>query len=257
MKKLIFIKLGGSLITDKTKAFSINRDVIKQVAKEIKDSDTKDHIVIGNGAGSFAHSVAMEYKSDLDKDKISPLGFAKIQNAAASLNRIVVDECLKVGLPTVSIHPSSTVTYDKDKNWDLKALIKTIEMNAIPVIYGDIIWANKSAKILSTETLFYNLAERVVKMGYSVNRVILLTDVDGVYDNKNALIKEITKENIHTVHQNIKETKGSDVTGGMLHKVNEALNIASLNIEVLVTSGKIKGNVTKAIEGENRGTRIK
>ena len=36
MKKLILIKLGGSVITDKTKEYSVREDTIKRLAEEIK-----------------------------------------------------------------------------------------------------------------------------------------------------------------------------------------------------------------------------
>jgi len=38
MKDLILIKLGGSLITDKTKPFTPRLDVIKRLAKEIHEA---------------------------------------------------------------------------------------------------------------------------------------------------------------------------------------------------------------------------
>jgi isopentenyl phosphate kinase len=58
MKKLIFIKLGGSLITKKDVPYTARYDIIQQFAKELKEIISKRQdvqFVLGNGAGSFGH----------------------------------------------------------------------------------------------------------------------------------------------------------------------------------------------------------
>ena len=61
MKDLILIKIGGSLITDKTKPYTTRPEVIKRIAKEIKEavSEKDVNLIIGHGAGSFGHQSAM------------------------------------------------------------------------------------------------------------------------------------------------------------------------------------------------------
>lgn len=60
MKKLLLIKLGGSLITDKSRDYTARPQIISRLAREIKfarktfDSD----IIIAHGSGSFAHTPA-------------------------------------------------------------------------------------------------------------------------------------------------------------------------------------------------------
>ena len=59
--KTIFIKLGGSLITDKNAPHTINYDTLKRVVKELKeviDSESELNLLVGHGGGSFPHPIA-------------------------------------------------------------------------------------------------------------------------------------------------------------------------------------------------------
>src|SRR3989344_1093977 len=102
MKRLVFLKLGGSLITDKTKPMTANLEVIRTLARQIAAAiheDSNLQLVIGNGAGSFAHYAVITHHmqnglSTPDKN----IGYARVQQAAAQLNRIVVDALLEAGL---------------------------------------------------------------------------------------------------------------------------------------------------------------
>ena len=52
----IFLKLGGSLITDKDKPYTARTQVIADIAKEIvaaRKTDPDMELLIGHGSGSF------------------------------------------------------------------------------------------------------------------------------------------------------------------------------------------------------------
>ncbi|MFN8459248.1 MAG: hypothetical protein U0401_32125 [Anaerolineae bacterium] len=57
MTELVLLKLGGSVITDKTKPFTARMDVIERLAQEINHALTDRggdlQLIIGHGAGSF------------------------------------------------------------------------------------------------------------------------------------------------------------------------------------------------------------
>ena len=62
-KQLILIKLGGSLITDKNRAF-MQKDRSSVGCQEIKVSlSDKFDLIIGHGSGSFGHVVASKYQT--------------------------------------------------------------------------------------------------------------------------------------------------------------------------------------------------
>ncbi len=57
-KKLVFLKLGGSLITDKNSRRTARIDVLQRVGVEIKSSLENDpslQILLGHGSGSYGH----------------------------------------------------------------------------------------------------------------------------------------------------------------------------------------------------------
>ena len=64
MRELTFIKLGGSLITDKTRPYTPRLDVLQLLAYEILDAQRATPglpIVLGHGSGSFGHTAAKKH----------------------------------------------------------------------------------------------------------------------------------------------------------------------------------------------------
>ena len=61
---LLFIKLGGSLITDKDQAESARADIIFTLLQEIRQQLQREpslKILIGHGSGSFGHHAARKF----------------------------------------------------------------------------------------------------------------------------------------------------------------------------------------------------
>jgi isopentenyl phosphate kinase len=58
IKNLTLVKLGGSLINNKTRPYTVKNKIINRLASEIKtviDKDACLDLLIGYGAGSFGH----------------------------------------------------------------------------------------------------------------------------------------------------------------------------------------------------------
>ena len=52
-KPLVLVKIGGSLITDKNKPFSLKKKVLKVICEEIgKSMDSGKQLIVGHGAGN-------------------------------------------------------------------------------------------------------------------------------------------------------------------------------------------------------------
>ena len=60
---MFVIKLGGSVITDKSMQNTFNEEVTFRLVSEIKDSQKQ--VIVVHGAGSFGHILAKKY--DLHK----------------------------------------------------------------------------------------------------------------------------------------------------------------------------------------------
>ncbi len=63
-RELVFLKLGGSLITDKKRPHTPRMDVIRRLAREIaaaRNIRPDLQLVLGHGSGSFGHIPAEKY----------------------------------------------------------------------------------------------------------------------------------------------------------------------------------------------------
>ena len=85
--EIVFLKLGGSLITNKTRVEHARVQMIHRLAREIKSAraarpDLK--IVLGHGSGSFGHMAAKKYdtRAGIKQDN-DWIGFAKVAASAA------------------------------------------------------------------------------------------------------------------------------------------------------------------------------
>lgn len=257
------IKLGGSVITDKTKEFTAREKNIKRLAKEISNAQKtfSGKIIIGHGAGSFAHTPAKKYqtKKGLINEK-SLMGMAVTEDAARKLNALVIKNFLSENLPVFPFSPASFLISDTevDRKSYIDPIKNALRINAVPVVYGDVIMDTKTGfTIFSTEKILSILAKEL--LGDYKIRMIYVTDVDGVYNKEGNTIPTVSKENFDQLKESILEAKGVDVTGGMLHKVEEALKIAEESgIETLIINGTRENELLKAIQNrETTSTLIK
>ncbi len=262
---LIFVKLGGSLITEKNTPYTINYNAMKRIVKEIKEViDTKQdlNLLIGHGGGSFPHPIAKSFRTiEGFIHGNSVRGFALCQNAASTLNRIMVDLLVEYGINAVSIQTSACCIAENGEISDFfsEPIRTSINNGIIPVVFGDCIFDTvRGCTVVSTEQIFTRLSKDIPP-----SRVLIFELVGGVYtadpqrDKEAKLIPEITAENFNTVESYLGESYSVDVTGGMLKKVRELLKIAKCGIECEILSGE-PGNIKKALMGERGlGTIIK
>lgn len=256
--KLTFVKLGGNLIAPKSwPEQTADVKTIRRLGKEIKKF--RGRLIVGHGGGNFPHVVAVKYKTHLGfSDEAGRLGASLTQAAASKLNQIVVAEFLKLGLPVVAISPHDIWVTSGGKI--VKEFIEPIEtvlkQQLIPMIYGDVIWDEKQGCVIfSTETCLSYLARSLGK----VERIIQVSSEEGVLDSEGEVIEKIARDNFRQLKWQISGAKGLDVTGGMLHKVEESLKLAeNLGVETLIVSGKVPGRLSLALRSEKvLGTRIK
>src|SRR3989304_4677383 len=252
-KELILIKFGGSIITDKNIPFTARRKVIAGLGKEIfrAKNKVKVDIITGNGSGSFGHTVASKYNTqDGIINKKSIIGLSLVSDAAVQINRIVIDELIKVGLPVVSFSPSSFLhtSGKKLKSSYIKPIIRALGIGIIPVIYGDIIFdEKKGCCIYSGEKTLIILAAKLKPL-YKKVRIIYCGDTRGVYDADGKTISIIDSKLFIKLKKQIGGSRSIDVTGGMLHKVSESLKIANkYGMQTTILNGTEHGNLLDSI----------
>lgn len=263
VSNLQFLKLGGSLITDKARPHTLRPAVLKRLAEEIASlyiHNKEMKLVIGNGAGSFAHVPAKKYGTRQGvRSKDEWQGFAEVWREAAELNSLVTSALQDAGLPGIAIHPSSALISNDGQvaTWDLAPLRAALKAGLIPVIHGDVIFdIARGGTILSTEELFEHLARQM-----HPSRVLLAGLERGVWADYPActrLIAEITPEKLDEIAPALGGSNATDVTGGMHSKVQQSLALAQEipGLEILIFSGEEPGAVKRALEGLRVGTRI-
>ncbi|HMD81567.1 MAG TPA: isopentenyl phosphate kinase [Anaerolineales bacterium] len=276
MKELVFLKLGGSLITDKTQPYTPLLDRMDDIALQIAttlQTQPNLRLVIGHGAGSFGHVAASEYKTRAGYPRPSPLmhrerdeteenywkGFAEVWYQASSLNRYVMKALHKANVRAISLPPSSSViaTEGKVSVWETTPIRMGLSARIVPVIFGDVVFDEiRGGTILSTEDLFMHLARAL-----SPERILLAGLEAAVWEDfpaRTKKIEKITPRTFDELSRGIGKSEGADVTGGMKSKVAQMLELVQYNHElsVQIFSGTEPGNIVHALTGETLGTVI-
>jgi len=252
------IKLGGSVITNKEKKFGSTRyDTIITICKEISEFLSKHphhRIIVVTGGGGLAHAIAKEYdlKTKLDSENMDDIW--KCHDSVKELNSLIVEMLNLSGVPAFPIHPSScTVCCNKKiKTMDIDIISQLLDNNVVPVLHGDIVLDTKQCMcILSGDQIVAYLGTTLC-----VDRIGLASIEDGILDETGTVIPEINQKNFDLVKKHIGGSScKSDVTGGMLKKVEELLGAQKPKLSCIFNGAK-KGCVTQFLMGEPIGTTI-
>ncbi len=269
---IIFLKLGGSLITDKTKPYSPRLDSLERLAGEIQAVRAAQpglKLLIGHGSGSFGHFAV--------KDALAPHsyppppgsgpqalqdfwnGFAEVWYRASQLNRFVVEALHTAGVPVISFAASASAQAKRGriKSWDISRVQDALEAGLVPIIYGDIAFDTvKGGTILSTEMLMFHLAHRLHP------KRVLLAGLEAAvwadFPQRQQRVEKITPGSFGGLSSGIGGSHGTDVTGGMRSKVEEMLELVGQlpELTVQIFSGEEVGNLERALGGQLIGTLI-
>ncbi len=255
----VMIKLGGSLITDKNVPHTIRYNSLKMVVQELKESlDTRPELslLIGHGGGSFPHPIARAFRTidGFGASTGSVRGFVLCQNAASTLNRLIIDLMVDYGLDAVSIQPSACCVAADGRIARIfyEPIEQAMRNGIIPVVFGDCVFDEvRGCTVISTEQILKCLSQYI-----RPDRVLCFEQVGGVYtadplrDKDAKLIPEINEENIRQVESYLGGAySANDVTGGMRDKVHELLEIARMGIECEILRGD-RGYVKRVLMGE-------
>ncbi len=246
---ITIIKLGGSIITDKSKPYTLNLPVIKKLAKEIKKANIP--VIIVHGAGSFAHTSAKKYGGK--KGYSSLWGVAKVARDAQALDQIMIDELIYAKIPAISFRPNSLFVARKGQlaSHNLTTVLEALKQGLVPVLYGDVILDQSwNTTIFSGETSTKYLVDFLQDNNVRVNKVIQVGITDGVYDLDGVTIPEISKSSYKVLKKNIFESRGTDVTGGMKHKIENALEISSMGVKTYIVNGLQKDTLIEVLQGK-------
>jgi len=241
---LTFLKLGGSLITDKSRAYTARREIIVRLADEVRqalgersspDAAPDLNLLIGHGSGSFGHWAAKLYGTRQGvRTAAQWRGYAEVAASAARLNRIVTDAFLDAGVPVLSVQPSASAhCHDYVlKHLDTRPIHAALAQGLVPLVYGDIALDDvHGGTIISTEDIFLYLADEL-----HPSRILLLGEVAGVLDQDGTVIPHITPADLPPLHPRHPGPCTPNVQGGGRRALGEALGGSE---DVDVTGGMV------------------
>jgi isopentenyl phosphate kinase len=257
---LTFLKLGGSLITDKHQPRSVRREVLARLLAEVAEARAEApdlQLVLGHGSGSFGHVEATRHGTRAGaRTPEQWRGLAEVQHAAGLLNCEVVEAAWAAGVPVLNLPPSASAVCVDGR---LEALaVAPVEAalahGLVPLVFGDVaVDQVRGGTIVSTEDVLVHLAGV-----FRPDRVLLAGLEPGVLDRwpGGGVLPRIGSEDAVGGAQG---AQGYDVTGGMASKVAQmqALVRQVPGLEVRIFSGQEAGVVRDALLGRTQpGTLI-
>jgi isopentenyl phosphate kinase len=255
------LKIGGSVITDKSGELAARTGEIDRLTQEIQEANVKNLLIV-HGGGSFGHPVAERYAiRDGYKEEGQKIGFSETHHYMTVLNGLFMDALIWHDVPAMSITPSSCITTENGriKMFEETSLRTVLKMGFTPVMYGDAVFDTKLGfTILSGDQLVSALAMR-----FNADRMMIGVDEDGVFESdpkaeKTAkMFDRLTLKELKRLHDKIAKTPTRDVTGGMPGKIAELIPAVEKNIPAMIFNASKPRYVYKVLRGENvKGTMI-
>lgn len=236
---MFLIKIGGSVITEKTQEKPIfKKTVMDHLASMLQKAEK--NIIIIHGAGSFGHVLAKQY--NLNKGCSSSLqkqGFAETHSLVQQLNTLVLQSLHNHGIAAVSIPPHATVICNNHviEKMDTGIFLSYKKYGFTPVTFGDVVLdLSLGCSICSGDSLIQYLART-----FKPEAVIFVMDEDGLYTanpkiDKNAtFIESIGVNELNTLTTRL--DAHADVTKGMEGKLKIIKKIVEQGNKTILLNG--------------------
>ncbi|MFA4639508.1 isopentenyl phosphate kinase [Pyrococcus kukulkanii] len=250
---MMIIKIGGSVLSDKTRKFHFRAEVVKRIAYELSRFFPEEKFIVVHGGGSFGHPLAQKFgiREGL-RDYSSRHGFIVTHLAMLDLTSRVAKCFLENSLPAFPISSSSIFITENGRivRGSLQVVRGAIEREFIPLLFGDVSFdLKKGIEIVSGDEIILHLAKE-----FKPEKVIFLMDVDGIYDRYpgGQLLREIKVSDLENLK--VQGSAGIDVTGGIRKKLEVAKELTRYTQEVWFVNGLIKDRLSEAIIGNALGT---
>src|SRR6266540_3310574 len=221
---MLLVKLGGSVLTDKSRLRTPRRAAIRRLAREL--AAVRKPLLVVHGAGSYGHILARKHKLHEGGATVAKRSAAaRVQADVKALDALVVDALIDAGLAAVPIPPSAVLSLDDGRvsSIDLTPFLEFSSMAFTPVTFGDVV--------------------RDVRRGFSVC-------------SGDLLMLELARA-FRPGRTEFVVSPRTDVTGGVEQKVRRMVEISAHVGECLIVNGNVKNRVRDALRGRRVvGTRV-
>jgi isopentenyl phosphate kinase len=243
------IKLGGSVLTDRTRLFSFQEDLAIRLAREIRQSGRLPVIVHGTGTAGKAYARHYRRAGRVTADwLVFQLTTMAIRRLGDELGRVLRDE----GVPHCLLPANALFRRRADGTLGCCApdvVPHLLTCGVAPVLCGDVLVEERDRYgVISSDEIVPVLAREL-----PVRSCVFVTDVDGVLTADGRLIEEVDEAGALPAS----ESDRADITGGMSAKLGDATVAARAGANVVIINGRVPGRLRGALRGEAVvGTRV-
>jgi len=253
----IVIKCGGSVLVDKNLFDIFIKDISvlnklgfipiivhgggKRISNKLNETGIKSEFVKGlRVTGKETIEVVEKVLIEFNKEIIEALQqqACNSQTISSKQNNIitVVQESADLGFVGTPTEINKTI------------IDKIVDEKKVPVIAPLGLDENNQTYNINADTAAGSIAKKI-----EARRLIIMSDVEGVLDDNNKLIPEINSQSIQDLINN--ET----VTGGMIPKINNCLDVASNGVKgvVIIDGRKNHSILFELLSDKGSGTLIR
>lgn len=248
-RKRVVVKVGTKVITGKDRTLDIERvrEIVCQIA-EIMKSGT-DVILVSSGAiGAGLGLLDLKKRPDdlSELQAAASIGQNYLMHTYSSLFK---NEKYLTGQILLTQEDFN----DRQRFLNIKHTINALlKHNAIPIINENDTVATEEIRCGDNDRLSGLVADLC-----EAHKLVLLSDVDGLLDEKGAVIPFV-----HEITPDIVKLGGKSHcdlgTGGMATKIESAKSAVDAGIECVIANGRVEGALCRIIiEGKSIGTTFK
>ncbi len=253
----IVIKCGGSVLIDNSlfDTFIKNITILKQLR-------FKPIIIHGGGKRISNKLNELGIKSTFIKGlRVTGKETIKIvENVLIEFNKEIVKSLIKQDCESQSINSKeNNIINVVQENRELgfvgsptninKSIIdKIVSKNKVPVIAPLGLCKDNQTYNINADTVAGSIAKKL-----KARRLIIMSDVEGVLDSNNKLITEINSVSVKNLIEN------EIITGGMIPKINNCLDVASNGVKgvVIIDGRKNYSLLYELLSDKGSGTLIR
>lgn len=225
---MIVLKLGGSVITDKSTPETVDGHALERAAAALAevrdggDDQTRPGLVVVHGAGSFGHHHADRHGLGVNAGTHDATALWDVHDAMRRLNDRVTGALRDAGLSPAPVHPFSLAHRDRvsDLTMPVGGIATMIDEGFVPVLHGDgVVQRGAGVTILSGDEVVVRLAHDL-----GADQVGMCSTVPGVLRDGDVIPRIEALDDVRDV---LGGADGVDVTGGMAAKVDTLLEVGT------------------------------